>query len=180
MLVTPMEIPGALVIVPDVFTDDRGFFKETYSRERYREVGVLGEFVQDNLSISAVGTLRGLHADARMAKLVQVFAGEAFDVIVDARPESHAYGRWQGVMLRATEHTQLYIPAGCLHGFLAMTDGTTLSYKQTALYDPSAEFGVIWNDPALAIAWPLQDQSPLVSPKDRLLPSFDKLRTTRV
>jgi dTDP-4-dehydrorhamnose 3,5-epimerase len=178
MLVTPMDVAQALVIVPNVFTDARGYFKETYSRDRYRQAGIPGEFVQDNLSVSAAGTLRGLHADARMAKLVQVLTGEAYDVVVDARLDSPTFGRWQGVMLRASEHTQLYIPAGCLHGFLAMIDGTTLSYKQTAAYDPAAEFGVIWNDPTLAIDWPLAGRTPLVSPKDEALPPFDKLRVT--
>ena len=170
-----MDIQGALVIVPNVFTDTRGYFKEAYSRDRYRDAGVTGEFVQDNLSVSNAGTLRGLHGDKRMAKLVQVLVGAAFDAIVDARPDSPTYRRWQAVTLRAHEHTQLYVPAGCLHGFLALVDGTTLSYKQTALYDPSAEFGVAWNDPDLAIAWPLHGAHPSLSPKDAVLPRLAEL-----
>jgi dTDP-4-dehydrorhamnose 3,5-epimerase len=167
MLVTPMEVHGALIVVPDVFTDARGYFKEAYSRDRYRDAGIPGEFIQDNLSVSGAGTLRGLHADPHMAKLVQVLAGEAYDVVVDARPKSPTYRRWHGMHLRAGEHTQIYIPAGCLHGFLALTDGTMLSYKQTAFYDPAREFGVAWDDPDLAITWPLDGRTPDLSAKDR-------------
>lgn len=167
-----LELPilGALLLRPDVFGDDRGYFKETYSRGRYREAGVTEEFVQDNVSLSRRGTLRGLHGDPRMAKLVQVLAGEAFDVLVDARPESPTYGKWYGECLRANEHAQLYIPAGCLHGFLALADDTLLAYKQSALYDPSQEIGVAWNDPTIDVAWPLDGITPLISKKDRQNP----------
>lgn len=162
-----LPIAGALLLRPKAFSDDRGYFKETYSRERYREAGIRDEFVQDNVSLSCRGTLRGLHGDPRMAKLVQVLAGEAYDVLVDARSESPTYGHWYGEHLRADDHTQLYIPAGCLHGFLSLADGTLLAYKQSALYDPSQEIGVAWNDPALNIAWPLNGLTPLLSQKDR-------------
>lgn len=162
-----LPIAGALLLRPKAFSDDRGYFKETYSRERYREAGIEDEFVQDNVSLSRRGTLRGLHGDPRMAKLVQVLAGEAYDVLVDARSESATYGRWYGEYLRAEDHTQLYIPAGCLHGFLSLADGTLLAYKQSALYDPTQEIGVAWNDPALNIAWPLDGLEARLSQKDR-------------
>ncbi len=169
-----LPIAGALLLRPKAFSDDRGYFKETYSRERYREAGIADKFVQDNVSLSCRGTLRGLHGDPRMAKLVQVLAGEAYDVLVDARRDSPTYGQWYGEHLRADDHTQLYIPAGCLHGFLSLTDGTLLAYKQSALYDPSQEIGVAWNDPTLNIAWPLNGTEPLLSSKDRQNPPLPR------
>ena len=123
-------------------------------------------FVQDNLSLSQRLVLRGLHSDPQMAKIVQVLTGTAYDVIVDVRRESPSFMRWHAVTLRAREHTQLYIPAGCLHGFLALEDETALLYKQSAEYDPATEFGVAWNDPDLAIEWPLGGAAPILSAKD--------------
>jgi dTDP-4-dehydrorhamnose 3,5-epimerase len=166
MEIRPLPIDGALLIVPRVFSDERGYFKETYSRERYREAGIHDTFVQDNFSRSRQDVLRGLHGDPRMAKLVQVLHGSAFDVIADPRPDSPTYGRWHGEYLRADEHRQLYIPVGCLHGFLALEDDTILTYKQSATYDPAQELGVAWDDPTFAIAWPLEGRAPLLSPKD--------------
>ena len=174
-----MDVRGALIVVPEVFRDARGYFKETYSRDRYRDAGIADEFVQDNLSLSRAGTLRGLHGDPRMAKLVQVLAGQAYDVVVDARPQSPTYGRWQGVRLRGSEHAQLYIPPGCLHGFLALADDTLLSYKQSTAYDPNAEFAVAWDDPDLAIAWPLDGLTPELSEKDRAHPTLRALSGLR-
>jgi len=166
MEVRPLAIHGALLIVPRAFSDERGYFKETYSAARYAEAGVRETFVQDNVSLSNRDVLRGLHGDSRMAKLVQVLAGSAYDVIADARPGSPTHGLWLGEYLRAGEHRQIYIPAGCLHGFLSLEDGTLLSYKQSAAYDPASEFAVAWNDPALAIVWPLDGREPRLSPKD--------------
>jgi len=166
MDVRTLPIAGALLIVPATFADERGYFKETYSAARYAEAGVRETFVQDNVSLSDRDVLRGLHGDLRMAKLVQVLAGSAYDVIADVRPESPTYGRWVGEYLRAGEHRQLYIPAGCLHGFLSLEDGTILSYKQSAAYDPASEFAVAWDDPTLAIGWPLDGRRPRLSPKD--------------
>ncbi len=107
-----------------------------------------------------------------MAKLVQVVRGRAYDVLADVRPGSPTFMRWHGVMLGEGEHTQVYIPAGCLHGFLALEDGTMLSYKQSAEYDPAAEFGIAWDDPDLAIAWPLEGVAALLSAKDRQNPTL--------
>ena len=166
MLVERLSIAGVQKITPRAFADGRGYFKETFRGSRYDEHGILGPFVQDNVSLSMAGVLRGLHGDERMAKLVQVLHGRAFDVAVDLRKGSPTFRRWVGLMLDASEHTQLYIPAGCLHGFLALEDDTMLSYKQTAEYDPKTELGIAWDDPDLAIAWPLDGAAPLISPKD--------------
>lgn len=175
MEVHQLAIGGALEIIPNVFADERGYFKETYSAGRYRAAGVSDEFVQDNVSRSAQHVLRGLHGDPRMAKLVQVLAGSAFDVIADVRKDSPTFGKWCGVQLSAGDHRQVYIPAGCLHGFLALEDGTLLSYKQSALYDPRTEFGVRWDDPDLAIEWPLEGAMPRVSAKDAGNPTLRQL-----
>jgi dTDP-4-dehydrorhamnose 3,5-epimerase len=167
-----LPIVGALAIVPRVRDDDRGSFKETFSASRYAGVGIAETFVQDNLSRSHRGVLRGLHADARMSKLVQVLSGSAYDIVADVRRESPTFLQWYGVTLRASEHTQLYIPAGCLHGFLALEDDTVLAYKQSAEYDPTTEFGIAWNDPDLAIAWPLEGATPSLSAKDLQNPTL--------
>jgi dTDP-4-dehydrorhamnose 3,5-epimerase len=172
MEVVKLPINGALQIVPRVFADDRGWFKEVFAATRYREAGIADTFVQDNLSFSNRLVLRGLHADPRMAKLIQVLSGSAYDVIADVRPGSPTFMRWCAVTLRAGEHTQIYIPAGCLHGFLSVEDGTLLSYKQSAEYDPGTEFGVAWNDPDLAIAWPLAGEAPILSAKDAASPTL--------
>ena len=175
MDVSSTSIFGVLTIVPNVFRDDRGYFKETFSASRYERAGIANTFVQDNVSRSQRGTLRGLHGDRRMAKLVQVLEGAAFDVVVDLRPESPTYCQWLGIPLDGSSHVQIYIPAGCLHGFLALEDHTMLSYKQTAEYDPSSEIGVVWNDPDLAIAWPLDGLEPLLSSKDAGNPTLRQL-----
>lgn len=172
MEVTRLPIDGALEIVPKVFRDDRGWFKETYARSRYLTAGIDTDFVQDNLSLSNRFVLRGLHGDTRMAKLVQVLRGSAFDVIVDARRDSPTFRHWYGSTLRAQDHTQLYIPAGCLHGFFALEDATLLFYKQSSEYDPAAEFGIAWNDPDLAIEWPLGGGAPILSAKDASNPTL--------
>jgi len=172
MEVTQLPIDGALQLRLNAFGDERGWFKEVYAATRYGNVGIGDAFVQDNLSLSARGVLRGLHGDPRMGKLIHVLKGTAYDVIVDARPQSPTFKRWHGIILSAGEHLQLYIPAGCLHGFLALDDDTLFSYKQTAEYDPASEFGIAWNDPDLSIAWPLDGTQPILSPKDAANPTL--------
>jgi len=167
--VETLPIPGALLLRPRIFADERGSFRESFSVERYARAGITERFVQENVSLSRYGVLRGLHGDPRMSKIVQVLAGEAYDVLVDARPGSGTFGQWYGCDLRADEGTQLYIPAGCLHGFLSLAEGTVLHYLQSALYDPSTEFGVAWNDPTIGIAWPLATP-PILSAKDAANP----------
>lgn len=179
MTVEPLPIAGALLVTPEVHTDARGSFAEIFASARYAGAGVADTFVQDNLSISRRDVLRGLHGDPRMSKLVQVLAGEAFDVIADAREDSPTYGRWCATLLKASERRQIYVPKGCLHGFLALTDGVAFLYKQSALYDPSSEVGVAWDDPDLAIRWPLVDRSPILSEKDAANPPLASLASGR-
>ena len=175
MTVEPLPITGALLVTPKVYTDERGSFAEIFSSVRYAGAGVADTFVQDNVSISRRGVLRGLHGDPRMSKLVQVLEGEAFDVIADVREGSPTYGRWYGTLLKASERRQVYVPKGCLHGFLAVTERVVFLYKQSALYDPASEFGVAWNDPDLAIQWPLAGRPPILSEKDAANPPLAAL-----
>src|SRR5580704_16334999 len=138
--------PDVCVYVPDVFPDDRGYFKETYSRDKYAAAGLRDDWVQDSVSRSRRNVIRGMHVDARMAKLVQALKGTIFDVIVDLREGSPTYKRWEGFELSEDNHRQLYVPAGFAHGFLARSDEVIVMYKMSAHYDPSFEGGVRWND----------------------------------
>ena len=168
MDVEPTDIPGVLLIQPKVFGDARGTFVESYSAARYGARG-LPVFVQDNLSCSRRGVLRGLHMQNPFAqgKLVTVLVGAVFDVVVDVRVGSPTFGRWAGFTLDGATARQLYIPPGLAHGFCALRDDTLFSYKCTELYHPEAELGLRWDDPDLGIAWPLE--SPSVSDKDAKL-----------
>jgi dTDP-4-dehydrorhamnose 3,5-epimerase len=170
MHVEQLPLSGALLLTPKVFNDDRGSFEELFATERYAAAGITETFVQDNLSVSRRNVLRGLHGDPRMSKLVRVVSGEAFDVIVDARPGSPTRLRWYGTLLRAAEHRQIYVPTGFFHGFLALSETVVFLYKQSALYDPSTERGAAWNDPSLAIDWPLGGAVPVLSAKDAANP----------
>ena len=167
-------IPGVSIVRLRVFADERGLFTESHSTRTLAEAGIHDTFLQDNLSISKRNVLRGLHGAPNMAKLVMPIRGDVFDIIVDLRPGSPTYRRWESYTLKADEFTQLYIPARCLHGFLALTDEVIFHYKQTALYDPGAEFGVAWNDPELGIPWPL-DGLPILSAKDAANPTLAEL-----
>ena len=164
-----MRFPDVVVVVPDVHSDHRGFFKEVFSVSRYDRLGIHGPFVQDNVSRSRRNVLRGMHYDMRMAKLVQCLEGSVYDVIVDMREGSPMYKQWDAVELTADNHWQLYVPAGFAHGFYVLSDFATVHYKQTALYDPAQERGVNWRDPSVGIEWPLDGKDPLVSPKDAAL-----------
>ena len=159
------RIAGALLLEPAAFPDRRGLFKETYVRSKYESLGISDTFVQDNVSVSRLNVVRGLHTDREMSKLVEVLYGNAFDVIVDARPGSATFGQWQSFELSAENHHQLYVPRGCLHGFQALTDGVVFAYKQSAEYDPKRERAVLWNDPALGIDWP-SPAAAIVSERD--------------
>ena len=167
MRVIATELPGVLIVEPQVFEDQRGFFFESYNLARYAEHGIDVAFVQDNHSRSARGALRGLHYQAPpgQAKLVRVVAGEVFDVAVDIRWGSPTYGRWVGVTLSAENHRQLYVPAGFAHGFCVTSESADFLYKVTSYYAPAEERGIAWDDPALAIEWPVQD--PVLSDRDR-------------
>jgi dTDP-4-dehydrorhamnose 3,5-epimerase len=166
MKVTQTKLPGVLIIEPDVLGDARGFFIETFSSKRYEEAGLNPPFVQDNISFSTKGILRGLHFQSPHAqgKLVQVLSGEVFDVAVDIRVGSPYFGQWFGEALSAENHKQMYIPPGFAHGYCVLSDNALFSYKCTDYYNPTTEGGIIWNDPDLGIAWPVT--VPLVSKKD--------------
>jgi dTDP-4-dehydrorhamnose 3,5-epimerase len=168
MRVSPTDLPGVVVVEPDVFRDGRGFFLETYHAEKYRSAGITGPFLQDNHSHSLKDTLRGLHLQIRrpQGKLIRVVEGEIFDVAVDVRVGSPTFGRWVGVTLSAENFRQCYVPPGFAHGFCVLSPIAQVEYKCTDLYDSSAEIGVAWNDPAIAISWPVQE--PLLSNRDRL------------
>jgi len=169
MNVLATEFAEAKVVVPAVFHDERGFFKEVYARDRYAAAGIEDQWLQDNLSSSRKNVLRGLHFDFRMAKLVQCVRGEIFDVIVDVRAGSATYGRWQGFRLSADNHHQLYVPRGFAHGFLALCDDVLVHYKQSAQYDPGCERALAWNDPTVGVVWPVSGE-PLLSVKDAAAP----------
>jgi len=175
MEVTGTEIPGVLIIRPRVFGDHRGFFLETFHSGRYADIGIPGPFVQDNLSRSAEGVLRGLHYQLQypQGKLVQVTRGAVFDVAVDIRHGSPGFGRWFGIELSETNHTQLYVPPGLAHGFCVLSGTADFSYKCTDYYHPEDEAGIIWNDPEIGIEWPVAD--PLLSEKDRNYPRLADL-----
>jgi dTDP-4-dehydrorhamnose 3,5-epimerase len=161
------DLPGLILIEPDIHEDVRGVFFETYHEQKYAAAGIRGPFVQDNYSYSVRGTLRGLHFQHPNAqgKLVTVFEGDVFDVVVDIRRRSPTFGRWYGTDLSAKNRRQLYIPPGFAHGFCVTSDHAAFVYKCTAFYSPQDERGIIWNDPAIGIAWPAA--APILSPKDR-------------
>ena len=171
MNVQKTDISGLLVIEPQTFADERGFFVETYSRERYREAGIAGEFVQDNLSVSKKGVIRGLHYQAppfAQGKLVSVPRGRVLDVAVDIRTGSPTFGQFVSVELSAENHKQFWIPAGFAHGFVTLEDDTIFMYKCTNVYSKEHDRGVRWNDPAIGIEWGVTD--PIVSAKDEQHP----------
>jgi dTDP-4-dehydrorhamnose 3,5-epimerase len=165
--VIPTELPDVIIIEPVVHRDGRGFFLETYHAERYRANGLTAPFVQDNHSRSVAGTLRGLHLQVRrpQGKLVRAIEGEVFDVAVDVRRGSPSYGRWVGVHLSADSFRQVYVPPGFAHGFCVLSETAQFEYKCTDFYDPADEIGIAWNDPAIAIDWPVRD--PILSARDQ-------------
>jgi len=167
MKVLPCDLEGLLLIEPRVFGDARGFFLETWNERRYSEAGIRGPFVQDNLSFSRRGAVRGLHFQnpSAQGKLVYVLQGEVFDVAVDLRRSSPTFGRWYGVTLSADNKRQLYIPPGFAHGFAVVSETALFAYKCTAFYAPEHETTLLWNDPDLAIPWPVEE--PVLSEKDR-------------
>jgi len=175
MNVIKTKLPGVLIIEPGVFGDSRGFFKEIYHKERYRENGVDVEFVQDNFSRSSRGVLRGLHFQKKnpQGKLIQCLKGEIYDVVVDIKADSDTYGEYQGFELSDTNHRQIYIPPGYAHGFCVTSEIADISYKCTDFYQPDDEGGVAWNDPQIGIQWPVKE--PTLSAKDQGHPLLREL-----
>lgn len=164
---TPTRIPAVIVIEPQVFGDARGFFLESYQKQRFAEAGIGFDFVQDNHSSSERGVLRGLHYQLRQTqgKLVRVIAGEIFDVAVDIRKHSPTFGQWVGEYLSAGNRRMLWVPPGFAHGFYVTSEQAEVVYKATDYYAPQWERSILWNDPALGIAWPLKGD-PTLSAKD--------------
>ena len=166
MKVTELELPGVLLIEPDLFRDERGSFVESWNARRFTQAGIDLEFVQDNISWSRQGVIRGLHYQHPngQAKLISVLRGEVWDVIVDVRRGSPTFGRWTGVTL-SEEGRQLLIPEGYAHGFAVLSELAIFSYKCSRYYDPASEWTIRWDDPELEIEWPVRH--PVVSEKDR-------------
>ncbi len=170
MKVTPTNLPEVMIIEPRVFGDDRGFFYESFNAKKFAELtGIETNFVQDNHSMSAKNVLRGMHYQIQQAqgKLVRVISGEVFDVAVDLRKSSPRFGQWTGVTLSAANQRQLWIPPGFAHGFVVTSDKAEFLYKTTDYWAPEHERCLQWNDPAIGIQWPLEDE-PVMSAKDQI------------
>lgn len=180
MQVETLALPEVKLLRPRVFADARGRFVENWHALRYAEVGLPWQWVQDNVSFSRAGVLRGLHCQQPFAqgKLVTVLKGRAYDAVVDARVGSPDFGKWVGAELDGASLAQLYIPPGFLHGFVALEDDTVFSYKCTERYEPSAEFSVRWDDPAIGIAWPVAE--PVLAPKDAAAPLLSEIDPGRL
>ena len=177
------SIDGVYIIEPTVFGDNRGYFMETYNKADFEEIGLEYDFIQDNQSKSKKGVLRGLHfqKENSQAKLVRCIKGEVFDVAVDLRPGSKTYGKWEGIILTEENKKMFMIPRGFAHGFLVLSDQAEFSYKIDNVYTPEAEGGLAWNDPDVAIDWPMGDLKPedlITSEKDGKWPSLKELEQT--
>ena len=179
MRIQDTALPGVLIIEPKVFGDSRGFFLETYNQEHYREAGIDLNFVQDNLSYSHQGTLRGLHYQNPhpQGKLVYVLQGEVFDVAVDLRGDSATFGHWVGVTLSSENKRQFYVPPGFAHGFCVTSETALFAYKCTDRYAPECEGSILWNDEEMGITWPISN--PLLSEKDKNAPRLRDIPKSR-
>ncbi len=180
MNVIHTKIPGVLIFEPKVFGDARGFFMETWNHERYTEAGLPVQFVQDNLSRSAKGVLRGLHYQLPLpqGKLVSVLEGEVFDVAVDIRKGSLTFGKWEGITLSAENKRQFYIPEGFAHGFVVLSEHAMFCYKCTQPYRPQNEVSILWNDPEIGIEWPIAE--PRLSEKDARAQKLSDIDATKL
>jgi dTDP-4-dehydrorhamnose 3,5-epimerase len=169
---TPLE--GLLLISPKVFRDDRGWFQESYNRAAFEAAGVRETFIQDNHSASGRGTLRGLHFQSHpgQAKLIRCTRGKIWDVAVDIRPSSPTFGRHYGANLDDASMMQIFIPVGFAHGFLVLSETAEVQYKCSNLYNPATESGIAWDDPDIAVAWPLEGITPILSDRDKKSQSF--------
>ena len=180
MKILPTGLDGALIIEPDAHGDNRGFFMETFQKKRYAAAGIDVEFVQDNISFSVRHTLRGLHFQQPhgQAKLVQVLDGEIYDVAVDIRRGSPTFGQWAGVLLSGENRRQFYLPQGFAHGFCVVSQTALFMYKCSDYYAPECEGGINWNDPDLAIPWPVR--TPVLSERDESFPPLGAIDTRRL
>jgi dTDP-4-dehydrorhamnose 3,5-epimerase len=177
MQIHPTELEGVVVIEPKIFSDVRGYFVETYNAKAFAEAGITERFVQDNQSQSKRGVLRGLHyqVEQGQGKLIRVLHGEIFDVVVDIRRGSRTYGKWSGLDLSAAEQKMIWIPKGFAHGFYTLSETAEVAYKVTEFYAPQHERTLLWNDPDLAIRWPLRGE-PILSEKDKAGHAFKEFR----
>ncbi|MHC4534531.1 MAG: dTDP-4-dehydrorhamnose 3,5-epimerase [Planctomycetota bacterium] len=180
MNIKETKLSGIFVFEPDVFSDDRGFFLETWNSMRYEKAGINGSFVQDNVSFSKKGVLRGLHYQypQSQGKFVQVLSGEVVDVAVDIRKESPTFGHWISEVLSNANHRQMYIPPGFAHGYCVTSETAVFSYKCTEFYNPESEGGIIWNDPDINIDWQIKE--PVLSFKDASLPKLKDIRPEKL
>ena len=176
MKISPTKIPEVLLFEPDVYEDERGYFMETFRASDFSGLELNLEFVQDNQSKSKIGTLRGLHYQLRFpqGKLVRVTSGQVFDVAVDIRKNSPTFGKLVGETLSSENKNQLWIPPGFAHGFLVLSKSAELFYKCTEYYHAEDDFSLLWNDPDLAINWPVQNLEPILSKKDRMANGLSK------
>jgi len=173
-----LNIPDVILIEPRILKDQRGFFMETYKRSEFAVNGISGEFVQSNYSHSTRGTLRGLHYQKHpqaQAKLVVALTGKVLDVAVDIREGSPTYGQWVGAVLSDENFHMLYIPVGFAHGFCVLSEEADFVYQVTAEYAPELDRGILWNDPAIGIQWPISE--PVLSPRDAQLPTLQEANT---
>ncbi len=180
MNVKETKLAGVLVLEPDVFSDERGFFLETWNSASYENAGIEGPFVQDNVSFSKRGVLRGLHFQYSQSqgKLIQILSGGVVDIVVDIRKGSPTFSQWVSEELSDANHRQMYIPPGFAHGFCVISDTAVFSYKCTDYYNPATENGIIWNDPDLNIDWPIKE--PILSPKDKEYPRLKDFRPDKL
>ncbi len=182
IIITQTNLDNVLLIEPHLFIDSRGFFVESYNKKDFSDAGILDEFVQDNHSKSQKGVLRGLHFQYphSQVKLVRIIKGSAYDVVVDIRIGSPTYGMYIGVTLTELSPKMLFIPLGFAHGFLVLEDNTEVMYKVTDWYYPQGDAGLLWNDPALKISWPLKEygiETPILSEKDICHPKFREFKS---
>jgi dTDP-4-dehydrorhamnose 3,5-epimerase len=172
------KLEGVLIIEPDVFGDSRGFFMESYSKQKFQELGLEHELIQDNHSLSVqAGVISGLHyqsSPTAQSKIVRVLSGAIYDVAVDIRPESATFGQWVGVVLSEDNKRQLLVPKGFAHGFCTIAQNTNVLYKVDEYYSPEHDRGILWNDPELGIDWPTNN--PILSEKDKHQPLFKQMQ----
>jgi len=171
-----LGIPDVMLVIPKYYSDERGYFLESFKESEFSANKINAKFVQDNVSFSTKGVLRGLHYQQKpkeQAKLVSVISGEIFDIAVDIRKDSKTYGKWVSQILSEKNHKMLYIPEGFAHGFCTLSDTANVLYKVTNEYSPENEQGIIWNDPNISISWPIKNL--IVSEKDKKLPTLQKL-----
>ena len=180
MNIIKTEFPGLLIVEPKVFGDARGYFFESYNEQALSDVGIKTVFRQDNQSFSKYGVIRGLHFQTpphAQTKFIRVIEGAIYDVTLDLRKDSPMFGKWFGIELSAENKQQLYIPQGFAHGFSVLSKQTIILYKCDHFYNPQAEGGILYNDPALGIDWKVDVARAIISDKDKILPTFDQIET---